>query len=58
METSPKKYIEYLGKTAGLADFADYPSSQRLQDFTAVFGTGGGEGSGGAGMLLGLDVRK
>jgi hypothetical protein len=37
-ETMPKKYFEYLAKTASHPAFADYSSPQRLQDFTAVFG--------------------
>jgi len=39
IETTPKKYIEYLAKTAARPDFAEYPGPQRLQDFTTVFGS-------------------
>jgi hypothetical protein len=39
METSPKKYIELLSKSAARPAFADYPSPQRLKDFTDIFGT-------------------
>jgi hypothetical protein len=38
-ESSPKKYTEYLGKTAARPLFADYLAPQRLQDFTDVFGS-------------------
>jgi hypothetical protein len=38
METSPKKYIELLSKTAERPTFSDYPGPDRLQDFTDVFG--------------------
>jgi len=38
MESMPKKYIEYLGKTAARPTFADYKGPQRLEDFTGVFG--------------------
>jgi hypothetical protein len=38
METEPKKYIQYLNKTASLATFAAYPSPERLSHFTAIFG--------------------
>jgi len=38
-ETSPKKYFELLGKSAVRPAFADYSSAQRLEDFTAIFGT-------------------
>ena len=39
IETSPKKYIEYLGKTTATPVFSEYSSSQRLKDFTDVFGS-------------------
>ncbi len=39
IESMPKKYIEYLGKTAARPDFAEYPAPKRLQDFTDVFGS-------------------
>ncbi|HEY2412586.1 MAG TPA: DUF1570 domain-containing protein [Pirellulaceae bacterium] len=39
IETSPKKYIELLNKTANRPLFAEYPSAKRLEDFTSVFGT-------------------
>lgn len=39
METTPKKYIEYLGKTASRPVFVEYSSPKRLQDFTDVFGS-------------------
>lgn len=38
-ETSPKKYFEFLTKTAARPAFAEYTSQQRLKDFTDVFGT-------------------
>jgi Protein of unknown function (DUF1570) len=39
MESSPKKYIEYVAKTAARPAFVDYRSPQRLADFTDVFGS-------------------
>lgn len=39
MESEPKKYIQFLSKTAALPSFADYRAPQRLADFTAVFGS-------------------
>jgi hypothetical protein len=39
METMPKKYIEYLNRTAAAPVFGDYPTSKRLSDFTVSFGT-------------------
>jgi len=39
MESMPKKYIEYLAKTAARPAFTDYPGPQRLRDFTDVFGS-------------------
>lgn len=38
-ETEPKKYIQYLAKTAAIENFVAYPGPQRLADFTAVFGS-------------------
>ena len=38
-ETSPKKYFEYLSKTAARPAFEEYTSQERLKDFTDVFGT-------------------
>lgn len=38
METEPKKYIQYLNKTAVLPTFAAYPSPERLSHFTGIFG--------------------
>ena len=38
IETMPKKYVEYLARTAGRPVFVDYGSTKRLDDFTAVFG--------------------
>ena len=38
IESMPKKYFEYLGKTAARPDFGAYPAPKRLQDFTDVFG--------------------
>jgi hypothetical protein len=37
-ETMPKKYVEYLSKTASRPAFDDYTSHERLNDFTSVFG--------------------
>ncbi len=39
IEREPKKYQQYLAKTAALANFISYPAPQRLQDFTDVFGS-------------------
>ncbi len=38
-ETQPRKYTEYLAKTAARERFAAYPAAQRLADFTSIFGT-------------------
>jgi hypothetical protein len=38
-ETMPKKYFEYLSRTAARPAFKDYSSQERLQDFTSIFGT-------------------
>jgi hypothetical protein len=37
-ETEPRKYLSYLQKTAGLKPLVEYPSPQRLKDFTDIFG--------------------
>jgi hypothetical protein len=39
METSPRKYAEYLAKTAARPSFAVYSAPERLSDFTSVFGS-------------------
>ena len=39
METSPRKYAEYLAKTAVRPAFGVYSAPQRLSDFTSVFGS-------------------
>lgn len=39
METMPKKYSEYLAKTAARSAFIAYPAPERLSDFMAVFGS-------------------
>jgi hypothetical protein len=38
-ETDPKRYAQFLAKTAALPPFSDYRSPQRLKDFTDVFGS-------------------
>jgi hypothetical protein len=38
-ETEPKKYLQYVAKTAAIEPFSPYPSPKRLSDFTDVFGT-------------------
>ena len=38
IESEPKKYQQYLAKTAELPNFAAYRPPQRLKDFTDVFG--------------------
>lgn len=38
-ETEPRKYVQYLAKTAGHPDFTVVPATTRLKDFTDVFGT-------------------
>jgi hypothetical protein len=38
-ETEPKKYFDYLKRTAAIKSFEPYTGSQRLQDFTAIFGS-------------------
>jgi hypothetical protein len=39
IESTPKKYIEYMAKTAARPAFADFPAPQRLQEFTGTFGS-------------------
>lgn len=38
-ETDPRRYLEYLKKTAAVPNFTQRRSPERLADFTAVFGT-------------------
>jgi hypothetical protein len=38
-ETDPRRYLEYLKKTAAQPNFTQRRSPERLADFTAVFGT-------------------
>lgn len=38
-ETDPGRYHRFLGKTAKRADFSSYSASNRLRDFTDVFGS-------------------
>ena len=38
-EQEPRKYVQYLMKTAAVKDFTVYPAPQRLQDFTDIFGS-------------------
>src|SRR5262245_25200948 len=38
IESEPKKYQQYLAKTAAISPFAVYPAPQRLKDFTDIFG--------------------
>lgn len=38
-ETEPRKYNQYLAKTAALPPFGEYPAARRLADFTSVFGS-------------------
>jgi hypothetical protein len=37
-ETQPRRYVEYLQKTAARKHFADYRAPERLADFQACFG--------------------
>ncbi|WP_254507702.1 DUF1570 domain-containing protein [Anatilimnocola floriformis] len=37
-ETEPKKYFQYLQKTAAVKSFEDYSQPQRVRDFTEIFG--------------------
>ena len=38
VETEPRKYAQYLARTAEREPFSEYDTAQRLADFTAVFG--------------------
>lgn len=38
-ETEPKKYFQYLAKTAATKPFSDYRAPERLKDFTDAFGS-------------------
>ena len=38
-ETDPRRYLEYLKKTANVPNFTQRRSPERLSDFTSVFGT-------------------
>lgn len=38
VETQPQKYSQYLAKLAARPNFAAYPQTERLADFTAIFG--------------------
>ena len=38
-EQEPRKYVQYLMKTAAVKDFTEYRSPERLKDFTDVFGS-------------------
>lgn len=38
-ETDPRRYLEYLKKTASVPNFTQRRSPERLADFTSVFGT-------------------
>lgn len=38
-EQEPRKYVQYLMKTAAVKDFTEYRSPERLQDFTSIFGS-------------------
>lgn len=38
VETDGRRFSEYLTKVSARPDFVDYPSAQRLKDFTSVFG--------------------
>jgi hypothetical protein len=38
-EQEPRKYTQYLMKTAAVKDFSLYPAPQRVKDFTDVFGS-------------------
>lgn len=37
-ETRPQEYSRYLARVAARRPFSDYPSGQRLTDFTSIFG--------------------
>ena len=38
-ETEPRKYLQYLQKTAALKPLVAYPGPQRLKDFSDIFGS-------------------
>ena len=38
VETAPRKYVDYLKRTALRPPFSDYPARERTADFAAVFG--------------------
>jgi hypothetical protein len=38
VETEPRKYAQYLARTADRPPFSEYDTARRLGDFTAVFG--------------------
>ncbi len=38
VETEPRKYAQYLARTAERPPFSEYDTAHRLADFTAVFG--------------------
>ena len=38
-EAEPRKYVDYLKRTAARQPFEDYPAKQRLADFVAIFGS-------------------
>ena len=39
VETQPRKYADYLARTARMTPFTDYSAAQRTADFQAVFGS-------------------
>ena len=38
VETDPRRYAEYLARTANRPPFTDYTAAERTADFTAIFG--------------------
>jgi hypothetical protein len=38
MENEPRKFAQYLLRTAGREPFSEYDKAHRLADFTAIFG--------------------
>jgi hypothetical protein len=38
-EQEPRKYVQYLSKTAAVTDFTEYRGPERLKDFTDIFGS-------------------
>ena len=38
VETQPRKYAQYLAKTAQRPPFTEYTAAQRIADFTGAFG--------------------